>query len=582
MENNSNLDNKLNYIKELLSKSNQVELLNSVLKYESNLNENNKKLIEFLYQQLFKLEEFYPGGIVEYILRAKHLINNSINNVNPYSEYIPSIPEGVNCLDIASERFNEYESKGLELIKDTGFVLVAGGLGERLGYNGIKLEIPVTLINGINYLEYYVNYIKAYKLRVEKIHNRKFIMPLCIMTSDDTHNKTIELLELNNYYNYNYIQLVKQEKVPALDINCNISFNSTTLEIHSKPHGHGDIHTLLYKHKIADKWLKDYNITQIIFFQDTNSLAPNAFLSLLASSYYNNLTYNTMTILRKPGEAVGSICKLKSPNNEITINIEYNQFESLIKQSFNKDGDIANKKTGYSYFPGNTNTIVVNLKRYCDILQITKGLVPEFVNPKYTDESKTKFKSPTRLECMLQDFPLLLSKSDKVGFTNFPNWFCFSTCKNNLNDAIIKLDNGLSPECAFSVEQKLFYCNTMILTILGLLEIKESKDKFNKTNKVNIHGREVEFGPKILISPISYVCIKDLKQYFKNKIIITKRSSIIIDSDSFEIKDIINLDGTLVIKDNNITLENNKFINYLSLKDNEGNKFEKLRGFKIE
>lgn len=582
MENNSNLDNKLNYIKELLSKSNQVELLNSVLKYESNLNENNKKLIEFLYQQLFKLEEFYPGGIVEYILRAKHLINNSINNVNPYSEYIPSIPEGVNCLDIASERFNEYESKGLELIKDTGFVLVAGGLGERLGYNGIKLEIPVTLINGINYLEYYVNYIKAYKLRVEKIHNRKFIMPLCIMTSDDTHNKTIELLELNNYYNYNYIQLVKQEKVPALDINCNISFNSTTLEIHSKPHGHGDIHTLLYKHKIADKWLKDYNITQIIFFQDTNSLAPNAFLSLLASSYYNNLTYNTMTILRKPGEAVGSICKLKSPNNEITINIEYNQFESLIKQSFNKDGDIANKKTGYSYFPGNTNTIVVNLKRYCDILQITKGLVPEFVNPKYTDESKTKFKSPTRLECMLQDFPLLLSKSDKVGFTNYPNWFCFSTCKNNLNDAIIKLDNGLSPECAFSVEQKLFYCNTMILTILGLLEIKESKDKFNKTNKVNIHGREVEFGPKILISPISYVCIKDLKQYFKNKIIITKRSSIIIDSDSFEIKDIINLDGTLVIKDNNITLENNKFINYLSLKDNEGNKFEKLRGFKIE
>ena len=28
-------------------------------------------------------------------------------------------------------------------MKHVGFVLVAGGLGERLGYNGIKIEIPM-------------------------------------------------------------------------------------------------------------------------------------------------------------------------------------------------------------------------------------------------------------------------------------------------------------------------------------------------------------------------------------------------------------------------------------------------------
>ena len=28
--------------------------------------------------------------------------------------------------------------------------------------------------------------------------------------------------------------------------------------------------------------------------------------------------------------------------------------------------------------------------------------MPEFVNPKYTDGTKTAFKSPTRLECMMQ------------------------------------------------------------------------------------------------------------------------------------------------------------------------------------
>jgi UDP-sugar pyrophosphorylase len=28
--------------------------------------------------------------------------------------------------------------------------------------------------------------------------------------------------------------------------------------------------------------------------------------------------------------------------------------------------------------------------------------MPEFVNPKYADASKNSFKSPTRLECMMQ------------------------------------------------------------------------------------------------------------------------------------------------------------------------------------
>jgi hypothetical protein len=42
--------------------------------------------------------------------------------------------------------------------------------------------------------------------------------------------------------------------------------------------------------------------------------------------------------------------------------------------------------------------------------------VPEFVNPKYADVSRTTFKSPTRLECMMQDFPRYFN-SNSVGFT---------------------------------------------------------------------------------------------------------------------------------------------------------------------
>jgi UDP-sugar pyrophosphorylase len=41
----------------------------------------------------------------------------------------------------------------------------------------------------------------------------------------------------------------------------------------------------------------------------------------------------------------------------------------------------------------------------------------EFINPKYADATKTKFKSSARLECMMQDYPKLLESCEKVGFT---------------------------------------------------------------------------------------------------------------------------------------------------------------------
>ncbi len=39
---------------------------------------------------------------------------------------------------------------------------------------------------------------------------------------------------------------------------------------------------------------------------------------------------------------------------------------------------------------------------------------------RYKDASKTLFKSSTRLECMMQDYPRTLAPSAKVGFTVSP------------------------------------------------------------------------------------------------------------------------------------------------------------------
>jgi hypothetical protein len=54
---------------------------------------------------------------------------------NPFDGYTPSVPEG-EALDFGSDRFMELEAAGLGAVGHAAFVLVAGGLGERLGYSG--------------------------------------------------------------------------------------------------------------------------------------------------------------------------------------------------------------------------------------------------------------------------------------------------------------------------------------------------------------------------------------------------------------------------------------------------------------
>jgi UDP-sugar pyrophosphorylase len=84
-----------------------------------------------------------------------------------------------------------------------------------------------------------------------------------------------------------------------------------------------------------------------------------------------------------------------------TINVEYNQLDPLLKASGLK-GDFNDENTGFSPYPGNINQLLFRLEDYVSALELSRGIMPEFVNPKYADDERTVFKKPTRLECMMQ------------------------------------------------------------------------------------------------------------------------------------------------------------------------------------
>ena len=527
---------------EILREWNQEELIE---KFE-NAEEDDKNALA---EQIVELDGDFPGGLSEYWERAKALLHNSKMGRNPFEGFVPSVPTGIK-VEIGSKDFHEYETLGMTQMKSVWFVLVAGGLGERLGYPGIKVSLPITLIDkDMWYLRYYWDYIKAFEDRARKTLNEfeqmeDFYIPFCIMTSGDTNEKTISLLENNDYFGLrkDQVTIVKQEKVPALiDNDATFSLKEDRLEIETKPHGHGDVHTLLHQHNVIQNW-SQMNKKWVVFFQDTNALVFRSIPSALGISTERDFDVNSIWVPRKPGDAVGGMATLTNVDakQKITINIEYNQLEPLLINTWNSNGDIPDED-GYSHFPGNINVLIFKVSTYLDTLDRTGGLIPEFVNPKYKDELKEVFKSATRLECMMQDFPKLLDKDSKVGFSWYDRWFCFSAVKNNVVDAALKYSKGIAPECAASGEFDFFDTNARILKMAGA-SIEPSTNDDTK----DFHGIKIRDGAKIVLHPSFGVTLSEIQNKFSGYCKISRQSVLVLAGEDTTIND-FDLDGTVVL-----------------------------------
>ena len=536
--------------------------------------------------QVVYLNKSYPGGLQEYIKRAQALLKDAKEGANPYDDFTPSIPSGEK-LSFDDPMYEKLEEEGLEVARYTGFVLVAGGLGERLGYSSIKIGIPITAVMPeLTFIEFYIDSLKALESRVKekmsKEEQEKFYVPLCIMTSDDTDKSTKELLEKNNYYGKlkEHITIVKQEKVPALmGTDGTFALDTKNFEIITKPHGHGDVHTLLHQFGVAKKW-KDEGKRWVIFFQDTNPLTFKSYLPLLAVSSKNNYDMNSAAVPRKPGEAVGSICTMTNDKTKesLTINVEYNQLDGVLKAKYNKDGDVAGPD-GYSDFPGNINVLVFKLESYCAALDKTKGCVPEFVNPKYADSSKTIFKTPTRLECMMQEFPKLFEQGAKVGFTRCDRWLCFSAVKNNLVDAASKCKQGLPGESSSTCEADFFYANIQFLKKCNVEVEMPEKEELE-----DFAGVKIPLYPKVILLPSFYVTISELRKKITGKWKISKKSTLILEGKDTVVKD-LNLDGSIWIKKSEDKVEaiGKNYVTFVKLEEkSEEPDFLKIRGYKCD
>ena len=180
-----------------------------------------------------------------------------------------------------------------------------------------QIGLPTELATRTCYIEFYIQTILAIQHKYAD-NNKK--LPLCIMTSNDTNAKTVALLETNNYFGMDkdQITIVQQgQGVPALESNnARIAVVNNGETILTKPHGHGDVHALLYSNHVVKSWLNDLGLDYVVFFQDTNGLAFHTLPLALGVSRKLNLVMNSLAVPRKAKQAIGGIAQLTNEQGD--------------------------------------------------------------------------------------------------------------------------------------------------------------------------------------------------------------------------------------------------------------------------
>jgi UDP-N-acetylglucosamine/UDP-N-acetylgalactosamine diphosphorylase len=213
-----------------------------------------------------------------------------------------------------------------------GGLLVAGGQGTRLGFDGPKGNYPISPIRHKTFFQIFAETIAAVSQRYGAT------CPWYIMTSPMNHAETVRIFESNRFYGLDPrdIFIFQQGTLP------NVGFNGRILlagkaEIARSPDGHGGcIRALHHSGALAD--MKERGIEYLSYWQVDNPLVKlfdPLFMGLhaLAEAQMSSKA----VIKNAPKEKVGNFCLI---DGKMTV-IEYSDLPDELAEKRHPDGSLA-------------------------------------------------------------------------------------------------------------------------------------------------------------------------------------------------------------------------------------------------
>ena len=175
--------------------------------------------------------------------------------------------DGLRLTDIQKRR-EEFFAVGKKAIQEgkVGAVLLAGGQGTRLGFDGPKGAYNVGITKPLYIFEQQV------KNLLDVVKECGAYVPLYIMTSDVNHEQTVKFWKEHNYFSYpaEYVKFFIQEMAPAVSFDGKVLLSSKG-SIALSPNGNGGWFTSMQKCGLLEdiktrgiEWLNAYAVDNVL------------------------------------------------------------------------------------------------------------------------------------------------------------------------------------------------------------------------------------------------------------------------------------------------------------------------------
>ena len=297
-------------IKEKLKKYNQEHLL----AFENELTESEKAS---LYNQIENLDFSY------------------LDQLNSPKTLQEDIIEPIKALTIEEITANKekFEKIGIKSLKnyEVGALLLAGGMGTRLGSNNPKGMFNIGKTKDVYIFQ------RIFENTIDVVKKCGVMIPFFIMTSENNHKQTITFLEEHNFFGYdkNFVKFFIQETAPCVDLNGNILLESKS-KIATSPNGNGGWFNSLLNNAEAKAMLEKFNIKWLNIFAVDNVQQKIADPVFIGATIQGNYEVGAKALKKAdPFEKIGVLC---NKNSHPSI-IEYYELSDQMALETDENGE---------------------------------------------------------------------------------------------------------------------------------------------------------------------------------------------------------------------------------------------------
>ena len=198
-----------------------------------------------------------------------------------------------------------FEKTGLEALRaqKIGAVLLAGGMGTRLGSDDPKCMYNIGITKPVYIMQRLIENL------MDVVNQSGVPVPLFIMTSDKSHDKTVKFMEDMDYFGYDrdMVRFFKQDMAPAVDYDGKVYMESRS-RIATSPNGNGGWFLSMMNTGVLDR-AKELGVEWLNIFAVDNVLQRIADPCFVGATLESGCATGAKVVRKvTPEEKVGALC----------------------------------------------------------------------------------------------------------------------------------------------------------------------------------------------------------------------------------------------------------------------------------